>query len=127
MTKKNITKKEKAIKSCNATVSTTTNRAKTFCTMSTKYGFPTPTEPYTDSGINRKGENTVSNYFRITAYHPAENLSAIFDSNGYFEKLWQFFATMSSDEFKEASLFHKKRTEVPYRLLPSSSHTPTST
>ena len=39
----------------------------------------------------------------------------------------QFFATMSSDEFKEASLFHKKRTEVPYRLLPSSCHTPTST
>ena len=39
----------------------------------------------------------------------------------------QLFATMSSDEFKEASLFHKKRTEVPYRLLPSSCHTPTST
>ena len=39
----------------------------------------------------------------------------------------EIFATMSSDEFKEASLFHKKRTEVPYRLLPSSCHTPTST
>ena len=31
----------------------------------------------------------MSNYFRITAYHPEQNLSAIFDSNGYFEKLWQ--------------------------------------
>ena len=29
----------------------------------------------------------MSNYFRITAYHPEQDLSAIFDSNGYFEKL----------------------------------------
>ena len=35
----------KVLQCYNATVSTTTNRAKTFCTMSTKYGFPTPTEP----------------------------------------------------------------------------------
>ena len=42
----------------------------------------------------------MSNYFRITAYHPAENLSAIFDSNGYFEKLWQFSSFMVSKGFK---------------------------
>ena len=30
----------------------------------------------------------MSNYFRITAYHPTENLSVIMDSNGLFEKLW---------------------------------------
>lgn len=44
-----------------------------------------------------------------------------------FAMVNKVFATMSSDEFKEASLFRKKRTEVPYRLLPSSCHTPTST
>lgn len=32
----------------------------------------------------------MSNYFRITAYHPIENISVIIDSNGKFEKLWQF-------------------------------------
>ena len=42
----------------------------------------------------------MSNYFRITAYHPAENLSAIFDRNGYFEKLWQFSAYLIQKGFK---------------------------
>ena len=42
----------------------------------------------------------MSNYFRITAYHPVENLSAIFDSNGYFEKLWQFSAYLIQKGFK---------------------------
>ena len=32
----------------------------------------------------------MANYFRITAYHPARNICAVFDSNGRFEKLWQF-------------------------------------
>ena len=32
----------------------------------------------------------MANYFRITAYHPARNVCAVFDSNGRFEKLWQF-------------------------------------
>ena len=30
----------------------------------------------------------MANYFRITAYHPAKNVCAVFDSNGRFEKLW---------------------------------------
>lgn len=29
----------------------------------------------------------MTNYFRITAYYPTENLSVIMDSNGMFEKL----------------------------------------
>jgi len=29
-------------------------------------------------------------YFRITAYHPKEDICGIFDSNGLYEKLWQF-------------------------------------
>ena len=32
------------------------------------------------------------NYFRITAYYKDEDFSFIVDSNGMFEKLWQFSA-----------------------------------
>ena len=42
----------------------------------------------------------MANYFRITAYHPAENISAVFDSNGMFEKLWQFSAYLVAKGFK---------------------------
>lgn len=42
----------------------------------------------------------MNNYFRITAYHPAEDLSVIADSNGKFEKLWEFSAYMVSKGFK---------------------------
>lgn len=42
----------------------------------------------------------MSNYFRITVYHPVHNISAIMDSNGKFEKLWQFSAFMVSKGFK---------------------------
>lgn len=41
----------------------------------------------------------MNNYFRITAYHPAEDLSVIADSNGKFEKLWEFSAYMVSKGF----------------------------
>lgn len=42
----------------------------------------------------------MANYFRITAYHPEKNVSAIFDSNGYFEKLWQFSSMLVQKGFK---------------------------
>ena len=42
----------------------------------------------------------MSNYFRITAYHPARNVCAIFDSNGRFEKLWQFSSYLVQKGFK---------------------------
>lgn len=32
----------------------------------------------------------MNNYFRITAYNPANDVSVILDSYGRFEKLWQF-------------------------------------
>lgn len=41
----------------------------------------------------------MSNYYRVTVYHPQENLCAIFDSNGYFEKLWQLSAFMIDKGF----------------------------
>lgn len=42
----------------------------------------------------------MPNYFRITVYHPVHNISAIMDSNGKFEKLWQFSAHLVSKGFK---------------------------
>ena len=42
----------------------------------------------------------MANYFRITAYYPATDLSVIVDSNGKFEKLWQFSAYLVSKGFK---------------------------
>lgn len=42
----------------------------------------------------------MTNYFRITAYHPAKDICAIFDSNGHFEKLWQFSAYLVQKGFK---------------------------
>ena len=42
----------------------------------------------------------MNNYFRITAYYPEDNFSFIIDSNGKFEKLWQFSAYLVSKEIK---------------------------
>ena len=41
----------------------------------------------------------MANYFRITAYHPTKDICAIFDSNGRFEKLWQFSAYLVQNGF----------------------------
>ena len=46
----------------------------------------------------------MSNYFRITVYHPVHNTSAIMDSNGKFEKLWQFSAYLVGKGFKIVSV-----------------------
>ena len=40
------------------------------------------------------------NYFRITGYYPKEDISLIIDSNGAFEKLWQFSAFLVSKGIK---------------------------
>lgn len=42
----------------------------------------------------------MANYFRITAYNPNEDVGMIADSNGKFEKLWQFSAFLVSKSFK---------------------------
>ena len=42
----------------------------------------------------------MANYFRITAYHTEHNISAIFDSFGRCEKLWQFSAELVKNGFK---------------------------
>ncbi len=42
----------------------------------------------------------MENYFRITAYHPQENITAVIDSNGQFEKIWQFSSSLVNKGFK---------------------------
>ena len=42
----------------------------------------------------------MANYFRITAYHPEKYISVILDSNGMFEKLWQFSSYLVQKGFK---------------------------
>lgn len=42
----------------------------------------------------------MANYFRITAYHPEMDCSVIMDSNGLFDKLWQFSADLVKRGFK---------------------------
>ncbi len=42
----------------------------------------------------------MANYFRITAYHPTEDISVIMDSNGMFEKIWQFSSLLVHKGFK---------------------------
>lgn len=34
----------------------------------------------------------MHNYYRVKAHFEKENITAVFDSHGYFEKLWQFSA-----------------------------------
>lgn len=42
----------------------------------------------------------MANYFRITAYHPEQDLSVTMDSYGLFEKLWHFSADLIQKGFK---------------------------
>ena len=42
----------------------------------------------------------MNQYYRITAYYEEEDLSVIFDSNGRFEKLWEFSSFLVSHGFR---------------------------
>lgn len=42
----------------------------------------------------------MTNYFRVTAYHTKQDISVILDSNGRFEKLWQFSSFLVNKGFK---------------------------
>lgn len=42
----------------------------------------------------------MANYFRIAAYYPEKDISVILDSNGRFEKLWQFSSYLVQKGFK---------------------------
>ncbi len=51
----------------------------------------------------------MPDYYRITAYLPAENISAVFDSNVGFEKLWQFSSYLLLEGFKNKKKMLSKR------------------
>ena len=42
----------------------------------------------------------MTNYYRITAYLPDKDISAIFDSFGMFEELWRFSSFLVKKGFK---------------------------
>ena len=46
----------------------------------------------------------MSNYFRITVYHPVHNISAIMASDEKFEKCWQFSADLAGKGLKIVSV-----------------------
>lgn len=52
----------------------------------------------------------MANYFRITAYNPNEDVGMIVDSNGKFEKLWQF----------SLCSFPKVSKSSPWGMIPNS-------
>ena len=51
----------------------------------------------------------MANYFRITAYYPETDISVILDSNGMFEKLWQFSSYLVQKGFKILEVGAKDR------------------
>ena len=51
----------------------------------------------------------MANYFRITAYYPEKDFSVILDSNGKFEKLWQFSSYLVQRGFKILEVGAKDR------------------
>ena len=49
-----------------------------------------------------------TNYFRAVTYHEGEDVSAIVDSNGMFEHLWQFGTHLAQQGFKVLELSSDK-------------------
>lgn len=42
----------------------------------------------------------MTNYFRITAYHPEHDVCVIADSFGYFSQIWEFSSFFVNNGFK---------------------------
>lgn len=42
----------------------------------------------------------MTNYFRVTAYHPEHDVCLIADSNGYFSAIWEFSSFFVKRGFK---------------------------
>ena len=41
----------------------------------------------------------TNNYYRVTAYHPGEDITILIDSNGKYEKLWQLSSELVQKGF----------------------------
>lgn len=58
----------------------------------------------------------MNNYFRVTAYNKEHNFTCILDSDGMFEKLWQFSAFLVAKGFSiidASKLENIKETNIP--------------
>ncbi len=42
----------------------------------------------------------MKNYFRITVYNPTHNITAILDSNGYYDAIWKLSAFFVKNGWK---------------------------
>ena len=49
-----------------------------------------------------------NNYFRLTAYYPAEDISCIMDTYSKYDELWQFSAYLVKLKFKILALLEKE-------------------
>ena len=49
----------------------------------------------------------MANYFRLTVYHPEKDLCAILDSNGLYDKVWQFSSFLIGKNFKILEVSNK--------------------
>lgn len=64
------------------------------------------------------------NYFRITIYHPEHNVTAILDSNGYYEKLWMLSSFFVKNGWKVLNSSTSEQFDdgnIP-RVLPDNKH-----
>ena len=70
----------------------------------------------------------MANYFRITAYHPEQDLSVIMDSYGLFEKLWQFSSILvrnnieiieisNEDKFEDINIEPTNNNKISIRAI----------
>lgn len=51
----------------------------------------------------------MNHYYRITAYHKTSNVCLIADSNGKFEKLWQFSSFFVCKGFEIVSSCQRRK------------------
>ena len=57
--------------------------------------------------ISERYSKLIANYFRITGYWPENDCCFIIDSNGMFEKLWQFSSDLIQKGLKVLEVYQK--------------------
>lgn len=66
----------------------------------------------------------MKNYFRITVYNPQSNVTAILDSNGYFDEIWKFSSFFVKNGWKVKAICEDGQFEagnIP-RIQPDEKH-----
>ena len=60
----------------------------------------------------------MNKYFRIKGQNPKDNYSFIIDSNGTFEKLWQFSAYLVQKGLKIIEVYSNENVDDSFPKLP---------